>query len=295
MIISGATHSVASVNKRGWNMRKINVFFLALTISVSLCACQNTKQDISDAYEKRNDVNISMTSEEAENSSHSEEETMRREMFNGAVVINSDILNTGDEMKYMGISFNVQKAIISESIDELNQITDEKEAEELKQRVLSLDSSMRLGMDEKGKIQNKDNGLVLMRCSFTNTSTQEMRLNMEFALYMSKIDLSRLGKDKRVALREEFDADGQVVEFSGKHDEYICENVGVKTGNSSMYHVLKPQETFETTLVIWVSNINKYEYKNVHYYILSSSFTNRSNLNFPEGSYMLPIKFENWS
>ena len=98
-------------------MRKINVFFLALTISVSLCACQNTKQDISDAYEKRNDVNISMTSEEAENSSYSEEETMRREMFNGAVVINSDILNTGDEMKYMGISFNVQKAIISESID----------------------------------------------------------------------------------------------------------------------------------------------------------------------------------
>lgn len=273
-------------------MKKINIFLLALVLSINLSACQNTKQDISDAYEKRNDVDISITNKAVEKSSDGEKETVRREMVNGAVEINSDILNAGDEMKYMGIRFKVQKAIIAESIDELNKITDEKEAEELKQRVLSLDKSMRLGMDEKGKIQNKDNGLVLMRCSYTNVSTQKTRINMEFPLYMSIIDLSRLGKDRRVALREEFDATGQVIEFSGKHDEYISTGVGVKTGNSFMYHVLNPQETFETTLVISVSNINKDEYKNAHYYLLSSSFTNRSNLNFPEGSYMLPIEIK---
>ncbi len=273
-------------------MKQKQILLLLLVLSLCLEGCQSSTQDVSDAYEQRDKIDIAVTEAASyEQSTGVAKESVSRETPRDTIEIHSDVLNVGDEIRYMGIHFQIHQVMKAQSIEELDQIMDAEEAKELKQRILSLDSGRRLGMDDTGRIRKKDeDSLLFIRCSYTNTGTQEIRLNMQQPLYMSRIDLRRLGEKHTVELGKEFDRNGQVVEFSGRHDEYISPGVGVATSNRFMYHVLKPQETFDTTEVINVINMNTEKYQDATYYISSYSFTNRSILYLPQASYLLPIE-----
>lgn len=274
---------------------KRKAFLIIVTVVMVISGCDKIreKENISDAYEKVENADIVVREE----STNKEEKTTEMEIKTEALPSKktsseSVIVGAYDEVEYSGIKFQIEKVAKSDGIDVIYDVMDDKsEADKFREQVLDYEP----GMFKDGKTNTPQfSEIVAIKCKMTNTTDEERRISMQPPLYVLSGDVNpeELQKESNFDMSV-FSPETSCIDFYGEHDEYIMPAVGMKTHDSSQYHMLKAGETFETVMVFSPDTIY---YGPDAKWFFSSYFlggaTNVMELYLPKGTHLIPLQLD---
>lgn len=273
--------------------RKAFLIIATVVMVISGCGKIQEKENISDAYEKVENADIAVREE----STDKEEKTTEMEIKTDALPAKktsseSMIVGAYDEVEYSGIKFQIEKVAKSDGIDVIYDVMDNKsQADEFREQVLDYAA----GWFKDGKTNTPQfSEIIAIKCKMTNTTDEERRISMEPPLYRMSGDVNpeELQKGSNFDISV-FSPASSCLDFYGEHYEYIMPGVGMKTQDSSQYHMLKAGETFETVMVFSADTI--YYGPDTKWFISSyflGGATDVMELYLPEGTHLIPLQLD---